>query len=92
MPLIDTHTHLDFDPFDADRGEVLARCASAGVERVLVLGVHQANWDRVWQMALDEPEPQTQGRLQRSQPGGRLAEWQRQQGRQGLACAQSVVN
>jgi len=37
VPLIDTHTHLDFDPFDADRGEVLARCASAGVERVLVL-------------------------------------------------------
>jgi len=55
VPLIDTHTHLDFDPFDADRGEVLARCASAGVERILVLGVHQSNWERVWQMALDEP-------------------------------------
>lgn len=55
MPLIDTHTHLDFDPFDADRSEVLARCASLGVERILVLGVHQANWERVWQMALAEP-------------------------------------
>ncbi len=55
MPLIDTHTHLDFDPFDTDRSEVLSRCARVGVERILVLGVHQANWEGVWQMALDEP-------------------------------------
>ena len=55
MRLIDTHTHLDFDPFDPDRGEVLARCREAGVERLLVLGVHQANWARVWQLATDEP-------------------------------------
>jgi len=55
LQLIDTHTHLDFEPFDADRAEVLAGCARAGVERILVLGVHQANWDRVWQMAQDEP-------------------------------------
>lgn len=56
MRLIDTHTHLDFEPFDADRGEVLARCGAAGVERILVLGVHQANWERVWQLAQDQPE------------------------------------
>ena len=55
MRLIDTHTHLDFDPFDTDRGEVLARSQRAGVERILVLGVHQANWARVWQLAQDEP-------------------------------------
>lgn len=56
MPLIDTHTHLDFEPFDADRREVLARCHSAGVERIVVLGVHEANWQRVWQLACDEPQ------------------------------------
>lgn len=54
MRLIDTHTHLDFDPFDHDRSEVLARCKAVGVERILVLGVHEANWERVWQLAQDE--------------------------------------
>ncbi|WP_312930393.1 TatD family hydrolase [Stutzerimonas nitrititolerans] len=56
MPLIDTHTHLDFEPFDPDRHEVLARCRAAGVERIVVLGVHEANWQRVWQLACDEPQ------------------------------------
>jgi len=53
--LIDTHTHLDFDPFDPDRPAVLARSRAAGVERILVLGVHAANLERVWQLASDEP-------------------------------------
>ncbi|WP_434456793.1 TatD family hydrolase [Stutzerimonas urumqiensis] len=55
MRLIDTHTHLDFDDFDADRHAVLARSASLGVERVIVLGVNAANWPRVWQLATTEP-------------------------------------
>lgn len=50
MRLIDTHTHLDFPDFDADRAEVLARSHKLGVERLVILGVHQANWQRVWQM------------------------------------------
>lgn len=56
MPLIDTHTHLDFEPFDPDRHEVLARCRAAGVERIVVLGVHEANWQRVWQLTCNEPQ------------------------------------
>lgn len=55
MRLIDTHTHLDFGDFDADRHEVIARSAAAGVERIVVLGVHADNWQRVWQLACDEP-------------------------------------
>lgn len=55
MRLIDTHTHLDFDPFDHDRAAVLERSCAAGVERILVLGVHAANLERVWQMACAEP-------------------------------------
>lgn len=34
--LTDTHCHLDFNKFDADRGEVIQRALDAGVERVLI--------------------------------------------------------
>ena len=38
MQLIDTHTHLDFPVFDADRAPLLARSRALGVERMVVLG------------------------------------------------------
>lgn len=50
MRLIDTHTHLDFPDFDADRTEVLARSRALGVQRLVVLGVYQANWQRLWHL------------------------------------------
>lgn len=51
MRLIDTHTHLDFPDFDADREQLLANAAARGVERVVVLGVYQENFQRVWDLA-----------------------------------------
>jgi TatD DNase family protein len=54
--LIDTHTHLDFDDFDADRQTVLSHCRQLGVERIVVLGVYQRNLQRVWDLALSEPQ------------------------------------
>lgn len=36
--LIDSHAHLTFDRFDADRGAVLDRMSAAGVERVITIG------------------------------------------------------
>lgn|SRR5690554_1517601 len=48
---IDTHTHLDFPDFDADRDSVLAECERLGVRRVLLMGVTASNWDRIWSMA-----------------------------------------
>ncbi|WP_017253644.1 TatD family hydrolase [Pseudomonas tolaasii] len=50
MELIDTHTHLDFRDFDDDRREVLARSRQLGVSRMVVLGVYQQNWQRVWDL------------------------------------------
>lgn len=54
MHLTDTHTHLDFPEFDADRTEVLARSRAAGVKEMVLLGVCQANWHRLWELALRE--------------------------------------
>lgn len=54
MRLIDTHTHLDFPDFDADRAALLARSQALGVERMVVLGVCQANWQRVWDLVCSD--------------------------------------
>ncbi|WP_330209227.1 TatD family hydrolase [Pseudomonas sp. AM4(2022)] len=50
MELIDTHTHLDFEDFDQDRSHVLARSRELGVRRLVVLGVYQKNWQRLWDL------------------------------------------
>ncbi|MFJ4087249.1 TatD family hydrolase [Pseudomonas psychrophila] len=50
MQLIDSHTHLDFPDFDADRPQVLARSRALGVKQMVVLGVYQSNWQRLWDL------------------------------------------
>ena len=50
MELIDTHTHLDFPDFDSDRRAVLAHSRALGVQRMVVLGVYQQNWQRLWDL------------------------------------------
>jgi TatD DNase family protein len=47
MELIDTHCHLDVEAFDPDRDQVLARCRSRGVDRIVVPGIHAAGWDEL---------------------------------------------
>lgn len=39
MNLTDTHCHLDFDHFDADRADVLFRAQEAGITRILIPGI-----------------------------------------------------
>ena len=56
MELIDTHTHLDFPDFDADRQALLAESRALGVRRIVVLGVYQANWQRVWELVQNDPD------------------------------------
>jgi TatD DNase family protein len=55
MRLIDTHTHLDFDDFDQDRDAVLQNSLALGVERMVVLGVYQRNWQRLWDLTVQQP-------------------------------------
>ena len=50
MELIDTHTHLDFPDFDADRQALMTESRALGVRRMVVLGVYQGNWQRVWDL------------------------------------------
>lgn len=40
----DSHCHLDFEAFDADRSEVLRRAREAGVGRVFIPGVTPSQW------------------------------------------------
>jgi TatD DNase family protein len=56
VELIDTHTHLDFPDFDADRQALLAASRALGVRRIVVLGVYQANWQRVWELVQSDPD------------------------------------
>ncbi len=44
--LIDTHAHLDDDAFDADRHEVIERARRAGVRSIVLIGYHEAIWER----------------------------------------------
>ncbi|KAF1070610.1 MAG: putative metal-dependent hydrolase YjjV [Pseudomonas citronellolis] len=55
MRLIDTHNHLDFPDFDADRPALLQRCQALGIERQVLLGVFRDNWARVEALAEAEP-------------------------------------
>lgn len=55
MRLIDTHTHLDFPDFDADRAALLDQAQAVGVERMVVLGVEYGNWQRVWDGVKADP-------------------------------------
>ena len=56
MELIDSHTHLDFPDFDKDRQALLVESRALGVRRMVVLGVYQGNWQRVWDLVLSDPD------------------------------------
>lgn len=56
MDLIDTHTHLDFPDFDADRQALMTECRALGLRQMVVLGVYQGNWQRVWELVQNDPD------------------------------------
>lgn len=50
--IIDSHCHIDFDDFDADREQVLQRAQNAGVSKIIVPGVTQKTWQRITRTCL----------------------------------------
>jgi TatD DNase family protein len=51
--LVDSHCHLDFETFDADRADVMARAADAGVGTFLTIGTRLSRFARVRELAED---------------------------------------
>lgn len=52
----DTHVHITDPRFDADRDEVLARAAAAGVGRFVEIGDSPEDWPRVLALARARPQ------------------------------------
>jgi|CXWL01.1.fsa_nt_gi TatD DNase family protein len=55
MPLIDSHAHLTYPEFSGQIGEVLDRCAQAGVERVISIGTSLADAESAITLAREYP-------------------------------------
>ncbi len=55
MKLIDTHCHLHFDAFDADRKEVIERARAAGVEYLINVGTDPENNEKAFELAKQYP-------------------------------------
>lgn len=53
--LIDSHCHLDFPAFDADREQVIAHCRAVGVVGIVVPGVSAATWPRLLGLVAQHP-------------------------------------
>lgn len=43
----DSHCHFDFSAFDDDRAQVWAHCQQQGVARLIVPGIHPAQWQQL---------------------------------------------
>lgn len=54
-PIIDSHAHLDFDRFDADRGAVVARADAANVDTIITIGTDLASSRRALDLAKTYP-------------------------------------
>ena len=55
MTLVDTHAHLDFPQFDADRESVLDRADAAGVGTIVNVGADLASSQRALALAASHP-------------------------------------
>ena len=53
MKFYDAHNHLQDDRFGGRQGELLAACAKAGVEKMVVNGACESDWPQVLALALE---------------------------------------
>lgn len=56
MQLIDTHSHLYAEEFDADRSDALLRAREAGVERLLLPAIDSESHERLFSLAESAPD------------------------------------
>lgn len=56
MKLIDTHSHLFLEEFDADREEVMQRAKEAGVEKILLPNIDVTTIDALLQCCVTYPD------------------------------------
>ena len=54
--MIDTHTHLYSEEFDADRTEMIARAKAAGVTRCFIPAIDASYTQRMFQLKNDSPD------------------------------------
>lgn len=47
MKIIDTHCHLDFAAFDADREAIIEHCKQLGVSQIILPAVDSEGWDKL---------------------------------------------
>ncbi|MEQ8307730.1 MAG: TatD family hydrolase [Hoeflea sp.] len=50
-PVVDTHCHLDFPDFDAERDDLIARCRDAGVVRMVTISTRVKKFDVISALA-----------------------------------------
>lgn len=55
MKLTDTHCHLDYHKFNADRADVIRRANESGVEKILVPGLHHKSSREAVKLAEKNP-------------------------------------
>ncbi|MDP2916621.1 MAG: TatD family hydrolase, partial [Dehalococcoidia bacterium] len=56
MKLIDTHAHLDMDPFDRDRNGAITRALQAGVSTIVTVGIDLPSSEKAIKLAESHPE------------------------------------
>ena len=74
--LVDSHCHLDFDDFDADRAAILERAHAAGVHELLIAAVSEVHWPRVRALAAEHPGVWAAAGVHPNAPEAATPEWE----------------
>lgn len=51
LPLVDTHAHLDFPDYSADRDAVMGRAQAAGLTAIISIGIEPGDWEATLMIA-----------------------------------------